>query len=225
MAQLSRPISPARRIRPTGRSPFTRRRRSRLHRRRRQVADKSLIFIATGDNTTSEVRFVSADDPSQPLTLISGRKTNREYHVDAAHGKLWILHQRRPCELPPCRSGRGKAGRMAHGHRRIGRVYLTGVTSYRDHLAVSSRVDGLDQLVLRTTRARRPASPSRKRATAPASSAIRNSRPTAYRLGYSSMVTPMTIYDYHPGRAASSRSGRSRKFRRATMPRNMRPSG
>src|SRR5205085_12039171 len=29
--------------------------------------DKSLIFIATGDNATSEVRFVSADDPSQPL--------------------------------------------------------------------------------------------------------------------------------------------------------------
>ena len=30
------------------------------------------------------------------------------------------------------------------------RVYLTGVTAYRDHLAISSRVDGLDQLVLRT---------------------------------------------------------------------------
>ena len=53
--------------------------------------DKSLIFIATGDNATSEVRFVSADDPSQPLTLISRRKPTREYHVDAAHGKLWIL--------------------------------------------------------------------------------------------------------------------------------------
>src|SRR3982751_4882780 len=50
--------------------------------------DKSLIFIATGDNATSEVRFVSADDPSQPLTLISRRKPTREYHVDAAHGKL-----------------------------------------------------------------------------------------------------------------------------------------
>ena len=52
--------------------------------------DESLIFIATGDNATSEVRFVSADDPAQPLTLISTRKPNREYHVDAAHGRLWI---------------------------------------------------------------------------------------------------------------------------------------
>ena len=52
--------------------------------------DKSLIFVSTGDNATSEVRFVSADDPTRPLTLISRRKPNREYHVDAAHGKLWI---------------------------------------------------------------------------------------------------------------------------------------
>ena len=33
--------------------------------------DDSLIFISTGDNATSEVRFVPADDPTQPLTLIS----------------------------------------------------------------------------------------------------------------------------------------------------------
>src|SRR5215213_6520730 len=53
--------------------------------------DKSLIFISTGDNATSEARFVSADDPAQPLTLISARQANREYHVDSAHGKLWIV--------------------------------------------------------------------------------------------------------------------------------------
>ena len=30
------------------------------------------------------------------------------------------------------------------------RVYLRRVTSYRDHLAIQQRVDGLDQLILRT---------------------------------------------------------------------------
>ena len=43
--------------------------------------DKSLIIISTGDNATSEVRFVSSADPTEPLTLISARKTNREYHA------------------------------------------------------------------------------------------------------------------------------------------------
>ena len=46
--------------------------------------DKSLVFVSTGDNATSEVRFVGADDPSRPLTLIAAREPNREYHVDAA---------------------------------------------------------------------------------------------------------------------------------------------
>ena len=48
--------------------------------------------------------------------------------------------------------------------------------------------------------------------------------PDTYRIGYSSMVTPMTTYDYHP---ASGRLEvlRSRKSRRATTLRNMRPSG
>ena len=41
--------------------------------------DDSLIIIATGDNATSEVRFVPADDPTAPLTLVSPRKEKREY--------------------------------------------------------------------------------------------------------------------------------------------------
>src|SRR3982751_5815181 len=49
--------------------------------------DASLIFIATGDNSTSEVRFVAAADPTAPLTLISPRLEKRRYSVDSAHGK------------------------------------------------------------------------------------------------------------------------------------------
>ena len=56
-----------------------------------QSQDRSLIFIATGDNATSEVRFVPADNPTAPPMLIAPRQTDREYAVDAAHGKLWIL--------------------------------------------------------------------------------------------------------------------------------------
>src|SRR5688572_13983054 len=46
--------------------------------------DRSLIFISTGDNATNEVRFVSAADPSAPLTLMSPRREKRLYSVDAA---------------------------------------------------------------------------------------------------------------------------------------------
>src|SRR5438270_5586528 len=43
--------------------------------------DRSLIFVSTGDNATTEVRFVPSGDPSQPLTLISRRKLNPQYPV------------------------------------------------------------------------------------------------------------------------------------------------
>ena len=112
--------------------------------------DKSLIMIATGDNATSEVRFVSANDPSQPLMLISRRKPNREYHVDAAHGKLWIHTNDDHVNFRLAEADVSNPEEWRTVIAGSDRVYLTGVTSYRDHLAISSRVEGLDQLVLRT---------------------------------------------------------------------------
>ena len=35
--------------------------------------DDSLIFISTGNNSSNEVRFVPADDPTAPLTLVRPR--------------------------------------------------------------------------------------------------------------------------------------------------------
>jgi oligopeptidase B len=164
--------------------------------------DKSLIFVATGDNATSEVRFVSAADPSQPLTLISRRNPNREYHVDAAHGKLWIHTNDdhvnfRLAEADPANPGEWRT--VIAGSDR---VYLTGVTAYRDHLAISSRVDGLDQLVLRTYAGEETRIPFKEASYTAFFFGNPEFAPDSYRVGYSSMVTPMTTYDYHPDTGA-----------------------
>ena len=161
--------------------------------------DKSLIFVSTGDNATSEVRFVPADDPAAPLTLIAPRQPNREYHVDAAHGKLWILTNDdhvnfRLAEADPASPGEWRT--VIAGSNR---VYLTGATAYRDHLAISSRVDGLDQLVLRTYAGEEARIPFGEASYTAFFHGNPEFAPAAYRLGYSSMVTPMTTYDYDPG--------------------------
>jgi oligopeptidase B len=160
--------------------------------------DRSLIIVSTGDNATSEVRFVSAADPSQPLTLISPRKPNREYHVDAAHGKLWIHTNDdhvnfRIAEADPATPEQWRT--VIPGSDR---VYLTGLTAYRDHLAISSRVEGLDQLVLRTYAGEETPIPFREASYSAFFHGNPEFAPDSYRLGYSSMVTPMTTYDYHP---------------------------
>jgi oligopeptidase B len=160
--------------------------------------DKSLIIISTGDNATSEVRFVSADDPAQPLTLISRRKPNREYHIDAAHGKLWIHTNDDHVNFRLAEADPGNPEEWRTVIAGSERVYLTGVSSYRDHLAISSRVDGLDRLVLRTYAGSEQPIPFKEASYTTFFHGNPEFAPDAYRLGYSSMVTPTTTYDYHP---------------------------
>jgi len=160
--------------------------------------DRTLILISTGDNTTTEVRFVSADDPSQPLTLIARRKQGREYHVDAAHGKLWIHTNDTHVNFRLAEADIGNPEEWRTVIEGSDRVYLTGVTSYRDHLAISSRVEGLDQLFLRTYAGEETRIPFGEASYSAFFMGNPEFAPDAYRLGYSSMVTPMTTYDYHP---------------------------
>jgi oligopeptidase B len=161
--------------------------------------DKGIIFVSTGDHATSEVRFVSADDPSQPLTIISERRANREYHVDAAHGKLWIRTNDDHVNFRLAEADLAKPQEWRTVIPGSDRVYLTGVTSYRDHLALSSRVDGLDQLILRTYAGTEIRIPFEEATYSAFFHGNPDFAPDSYRLGYSSMVTPTTTYDYHPG--------------------------
>jgi oligopeptidase B len=167
-----------------------------------KTTDKSLIIVSTGDNATSEVRFVPADDPMQPLTLISRRKPNRQYDVDAAHGKLWIVTNDdhinfRLAEADPATPETWRT--VIAGSDR---VYLRGASAYRDHLALTTRVDGLDQLILRTYAGEETRIPFAEASYSAAFFGNPEFAPDAYRLGYSSMVTPVTVYDYHPASGA-----------------------
>jgi oligopeptidase B len=159
--------------------------------------DRSLIFISTGDNATNEVRFVPAGDPGVPLVLVSPRRDKRQYSVDSARGKLWILTNDdhvnfRLAEADPARPDAWET--VIAGSER---VYLRGISAYRDHLAISERVDGLDQLRLRSYDGSEERIPFPEAAYSAGFSGNPEYAPRAYRLHYSSMVTPTTVYDYH----------------------------
>ena len=164
--------------------------------------DRTNIFISTGDNATSEVRFVSADDPSQPLTLISPRKPNREYHVDAAHGKLWIHTNDTHVNFRLAVADPADPGAWETVIEGSDRTYLTHVTSYLDHLAISCRIEGLDQLILRTYSGEETPIPFKEASYSAFFIGNPEFAPDSYRVGYSSMVTPTTVYDYHPANGA-----------------------
>jgi len=174
--------------------------------------DRTIIFVSTGDNATTESRFVSADDPTQPLTLISRRRPNREYHVDAAHGRFWIHTNDDHVNFRIAIADPTEPEKWDTVIAGSDRVYLTGVTSYRDHLAISSRVEGLDQLILRTYEGAETRIPFEEASYSAFFMGNPEFAPDAYRVGYTSMVTPTTVYDYHP------RSGRLKVLKVQEIP-------
>jgi oligopeptidase B len=159
--------------------------------------DQSLIFISTGDNRTSEVRFVPAADPLAEPVLISPRKKDRLYEADAAHGRLWILTNDTHLNFRIVSADPARPGEWTELVPGSERTYLRGVSAFRNHLVLTARVDGLDQLILADYRTGKG---DRIPFTEASYSAGLGSNPEfdppAYRLSYSSMVTPATVYDY-----------------------------
>jgi oligopeptidase B len=163
-----------------------------------KTQDEKYILISTGENSSNEIRFVPARNPEAPLTLVARRRPDIQYSVDAAHGKLWVLTNDehinfRVAEASPQRPGEWKTVIAGSDD-----VYLRGITSFRDHLVITERVKGLDQLRLRAYDGQEERVPFKEASYTANLGSNPEYAPAAYRIGYSSMVTPPTVYDYHP---------------------------
>jgi oligopeptidase B len=164
-----------------------------------RTTDDSLIVISTGNNSSNEVRIVPADKPDAPQLVIKPRKADVQYEVDAAHGKLWILTNDNHVNFRIVSADPKKPGDWTEVVAGSDRTYLRGATSHRDHLLITSRVDGLDQLILRDyATGKEERVPFEEASYSAGFSGNPEYAPASYRLHYSSMVTPQTVYDYHP---------------------------
>jgi oligopeptidase B len=160
--------------------------------------DRRFILISTGENSSNEVRLIPADAPATAPVLVARRRPLIQYSVDASHGKLWILTNDdhvnfRIAEADPAHPGDWRT--LIAGSDR---VYLRGLTAFRDHLAITERVDGLDQIRLRSYDGGERRIPFNEAAYTVGLGSNPEYAPDAYRLAYSSMVTPPTDFDYHP---------------------------
>jgi oligopeptidase B len=167
-----------------------------------ETQDQSWIVVATGDNQTTEVRLIPTADPGAAPLLVSPRKVERQYSVDSAHGRLWILTNDDHVNFRIATADPAAPGDWKTVIAGSDRVYLRGITAFAKHLVVTERVDGLDQIRLRDYD-----SGSETRIPFPEASYMAGLAenpeydPAAYRLVYSSMVTPPTVYDYDPAAA------------------------
>lgn len=163
-----------------------------------ETQSRNYLLISTGDHVTSEVYLLSPEDPSRPMICVSPRKPGREYDVDEHDGTLFIHTndvdpQFRLVTAPVATPGEWteRIGPSAH-------FYMTGVTCFADYFIVEGREDGLDQIELH--RYDPAIAPVRLKFPEASYVAGLGDNPEyamdKLRIGYESMVTPGTVYDY-----------------------------
>jgi oligopeptidase B len=163
-----------------------------------ETSDRQWLVIGTGDHVTSEVRLLPANDPLATPILVAPRKEGREYDVDAHDGTLFIHTNDTDPMWRLCTASIDAPGDWHELIPADPHFYMTGVECYRDFFVVEGRLDGLDQIAIHRYDA--PTEPQRIAFPEPSYAAGLGDNPEyavdTLRLGYESMVTPSTVYDY-----------------------------
>lgn len=162
--------------------------------------DDRYILIESGDQETSELRFIPAASPLSEPRLIAPRIPRQEYRVDHRDGEFIILNNMGDAEdfqisaAPVATPGR-EFWRVIEPHR-PGRLILS-VAAFRDHIARLEREGGLPRIVIRRV------ADGAEHAIAFEEEAYSLSLNPGYefetssiRFTYSSMTTPEQTFDY-----------------------------
>ncbi len=162
------------------------------------TAQDDYLIIATGDNETSEVRFVSASDPTGELTLVRPREKGVEYSVDIREGEMFIWTNDDHVNFRLAKAALETPSEWETVIAGSDDFYLTGFSLFKDFFVTEGRLNGLDKVQIRQY-----ASPQTVQSiTFPEESydAGLSNNPeydqTKLRLAYESMITPDTVYDY-----------------------------
>lgn len=164
-----------------------------------ETQSRKWIVISTGDHVTSEVRLLPADDPFATPILVVPRQTGREYDVEEHDGTLFIHTNDTHTNFRLCTASIDAPGEWVERIAPSPHFYMTGVTTFADFFIVEGREDGLDQIELH--RYDPGIAPVRLVFPEPSYVASLGDNPEyamdVLRIGYESMVTPGTVYDYH----------------------------
>jgi oligopeptidase B len=152
------------------------------------------LLIESHSKITSEVRFLDAADPAGVPRVIAARRQGVEYSVDHQGDRFLILHNdgAENFELAFAPVSDPGVWTPLVPHRDDTR--LLGVDAFASHLVVSLRRDGLTGLrVLSNAGARDISFPEPIYTVGPAGNPEYDTR--TFRLAYTSLVTPSSIYD------------------------------
>jgi oligopeptidase B len=171
------------------------------------------LVLTAASHTTSEVRFLRADDPSGQFQLISPREDNHEYYADhhpgpalGASEEIFFIRTNsggRTFRLVAVPVGNSERESWREIIPNRPEVMLAGVTAFKKHLVVFERESGLPYLRvvdLAANAGNALAASHRIEFSEPAYNASLGDNPefdvAHVRFQYESFVTPRSVFDY-----------------------------
>ncbi len=165
-----------------------------------KTRDHAFLLIASGTHVTRESRLVT---PRAPWTvrLVAPRREGHDYRVDHAHGRLWILTNDRHRNFRLVRAPAETPGE-SHWEEVIAgsdRRYLLALDCFAEMMVITERCDGLDAITLRDYEGEEHRVAFPEEVYTVGLGENREFATDFVRLRYSSLVTPWSVLDYHPG--------------------------
>jgi oligopeptidase B len=168
--------------------------------------DKAVILLEAASKTSSESRYLPADNPTADLKVVLPRQPDHEYDVDH-RGNLFYIRTNKGARnfrvvTAPVTDPSEKNWKEFVSHRPA--VKVEAISLFADHAVLSEWENGLQQLEVIDFKSNK-----RKRIEFPEPvysaglSANREFNTTVVRYNYNSLVTPNSVFDYdmNTGRA------------------------
>lgn len=167
-----------------------------------ETQSQAFIQITTGDHVTSEVRLIPATAPRAEPLLVAARRHGVEYSLDHREGRFYIRSNDTHKNFRLAVADE-ETPTDAHWKTLIegsDERYLIGHLCFKHYLILAERHGGLDQIRIITQPDSEDCSghyvdfPEPSYAVSFGANAEYDQ--TVLRIGYESMVTPFTVYDY-----------------------------
>lgn len=164
-----------------------------------KTRSKGYVMAITASSTTSEIRYLSADQPGGDLKLFLPRKENHEYYVDHLGDQFYVRtnDQGKNFRLvtAPVSNPAPENWKEIIPHRKD--VMLEDVDCFAGHFIAIERKNGVPQMDvfdLKTGKSHYIEFPEPVYVAGPTQNAEFNT--TTFRFTYESFVTPSSVFDY-----------------------------
>jgi len=161
--------------------------------------DKAVIMLAAYSKTSTEFRYIPANNPNAAWKVILPREANHEYDVDYRDGLFYIRTNKGATNFrvvtAPMSDPTEKNWKEFVEHRPA--VKIEGVDLFADHAVLSEWENGLEQIEVidfKTSQRHRISFPEPVYATGLSNNREYDTK--VLRYSYQSMVTPSSVFDY-----------------------------